>query len=731
MNMRIIGLFCSLLIMSGLFTACGKAETDQQQPAGAYWKTAGFDGTEITSGDYWSDLFLWDDGTGYFRVSQATPASNYYGMSDEKSCDWSLEANGSLTLFSPGTKTVLYSGSVANDVLTLPYDGYAAETIKMEPAEMPPYGSHWSIPNLYGTWKMLAYTDTASGYHAVPYYTAGSTQEYFASEITLDQVIGVHFWLADPLNDRLEIIHDLDIGKRDNDDTWHPLTAGAIWEDCVNQAWYAELTGNNNPDVQFYVTYADDKLLLKKKDKTNPNNFPASFTAEFEYVGYREYLGEGDGKEIVNQRYAEVAYSMILDQYRKNLQNDLDFSEKADFLVSALENYAHIGNEVEVNELRTSIVEPLSGNSNLGYATHDLNHDGIPELIILSEEGYLDDYAINSIFTLHNGRTALVGAYWSRNRCVLDQDGTLYINGSSGADDNFSASFSLSARTGKLQLIERFSMPYEPSITTQEAGLVFKSLVNNNQNPTNDIAKQGNAEVNLAQIYPFSSIVEYNGKVYSIYASPEIPNFIGITGSTKFTSLPQAITQKMESQDMYVYRFTIYQDKIYYLAAEPGSDVTPGVIGRCNLDGSQPEELAEVNNFSTCMIADSWLYSDGNAYASKHEIFGIDLNNMRFVPDLDFPDMIEPGIVDYNGFYYYFSGSTLYKKEMKTESISEIITLTTGPMNTTGEGSVLSAAGGTVYYVTLGEYSESGNAYLFGVSINGGASEFLASWFKA
>jgi hypothetical protein len=46
-----------------------------------------------------------------------------------------------------------------------------------------------------------------------------------------------------------------------------------------------------------------------------------------------------------------------------------------------------------------------------------------------------------------------VGAYWSRNSCVIDAAGTLYISGSSGAADSSSASYSF--RGGdELQLIE-------------------------------------------------------------------------------------------------------------------------------------------------------------------------------------------------------------------------------------------------------------------------------------
>ena len=111
-------------------------------------------------------------------------------------------------------------------------------------------------------------------------------------------------------------------------------------------------------------------------------------------------------------------------------------------------------------------------------------------------------------------------------------------------------------------------------------------------------------------VYIFNTIVAYNARAYSIYAAPEIPNFIGIKGSTAFSPLPDGIGKYLAAEDenRYVYNFTIYQDKIYYLAAEPGSDTTFGAVYRCNLDGNQNELLVYANNLSVCMISSGQLY---------------------------------------------------------------------------------------------------------------------------
>ena len=138
----------------------------------------------------------------------------------------------------------------------------------------------------------------------------------------------------------------------------------------------------------------------------------------------------------------------------------------------------------------------------LGYALRDLNNDDIPELIILA-----DDYSISAVYSLVNEAPVLVGAYWSRNSCVIDAAGTLYISGSSGAADSSSASYSF--RGGdELQLIEmvgvesydektfetfpegryyRIQNGEKTVIDEEEAGILFKKFPSHYpENPTKD-----------------------------------------------------------------------------------------------------------------------------------------------------------------------------------------------------------------------------------------------------
>ena len=725
-----------------------KQQTTQHAQNGVYWKTAGFDGLETESGELWSDLFLWEDGTGYFRYSQATPSGGYYGIHDVTDCDWTIASDGTLTLFRSGTKTVLYAGSVSGNVLTLNYDECASEPIKMGRAKMPPFGSHWTVLNLYGTWRMTGRTMAGNSHQTMSYYTQGGMTGYFSSELTLDRVIGAHFWLAYPLDEKQEIIRNLNIGHQNQDGTWLPIKEGPIWDGCVNEAWHVELSGNSDPAVRFYVAYANGQLFLRKDDLKNPSE---SFTAEFEYVGDNYDMAEqayqhNKTSDFVDVRYAEVAYSVILDLLRSTLQFDWTPENTADFITACLENEAHITDETALNALNSALFEPLQYSAGeFGYAIRDINEDGFPELFILVRDDYSEGDTVIAIFTIHENKTVLVDAFWSRKRCTVDMDGTIYINGSSGWDNSSSESYQLNAGTGRLQLIRTFDESYEPQITAAEAGLFLTPFSGGSTQVTQTTptspatspqAGNDNRVNDSEQVHIFSSIAGYDGKVYSIYAAPEIPNFIGIKGSTKFTPLPDGITRYLESEGegLYVYNFTIYQNRIYYLAAEPGSIATPGIVYRCNMDGTQNEAVDYVTSASTCMIFDGWLYSDGETEGGYIITTAKKLDNLLVPYERDFPEEIDPGIVHHQGFLYYFSEGTLYKKDLQTESTTVITMLTTGSTNLYGSGSVIAVVGETVYYATNGDYSDNGsggNTYLYGVSIHGGTGDLLATWFTA
>ena len=732
MNKRVIYVLCAILVLvAGFFLVRGIISSNedpnlgqtQKSNEGTYWKTAGFDGIELEYGEFWSDVFLWEDGTGYFRFSQATPASNYYGMYDVESCDWSLGEGGLLTLYKSGTNSVLYTGSIENDVLMLNYDGYIMETIRMEQAQMPPYGAHFTVLDLYGTWQMVAYTDKSSGYH-----TAEELGRYFASEITLDQVISNHYWLADPSRGIAEIFHTMDIGYYD-DYAWHPISEGPIWDGNLNQAWHVEITRSGNSNVHFYATYADGKLFFKKVDDNNPNSFPYSFTAEYEYVGYREELGENSVVDAINKKFGLTAYALVLENYEYAVNSVGDKGTIADNVVSYLESNVKISDSDMSRELYYSIEEPLYGGEKMGYAVRDINLDGVPELFIISDEGYGGNYAIKSVYTLNNGDPSLVGAYWSRKRCMVDSDGVFYIEGSSGADDSTLGTYRLNSTAMGLQKVTGSYRPFYPMIPISEAGLLFTPFVVSTGGSSSN---SGQAQVDDVA-YAFSTVVGYRGKVYSIFASPEIPNTIGLSGSTKLTPLPAAIGKAMELEGRYIYSFTICQDKIYYVAGIAGEQPIPGVIYRCNLDGSGNERLAEgvidyKAYYPRICVHDGSLYYEMRVN-DNYTVIKMDLNTFARKEVVFFPYQMMASNATDNGDTYSFGGRTIYRNDERTGTLVPVISLTVsyGEVDQNGDGFVLDVVDEEIYYYTLGEAYKSVNLYR--VNINGGKSEHLASWF--
>ncbi|MCL2105520.1 MAG: hypothetical protein FWH26_00380 [Oscillospiraceae bacterium] len=92
----------------------------------------------------------------------------------------------------------------------------------------------------------------------------------------------------------------------------------------------------------------------------------------------------------------------------------------------------------------------LGGKEDLGYAIYDINGDGVMELMILSR-AYYD---IHALFTLRGDTPVMLGAYWSRSRCVIDTDGRLYYMGSGGADDTIERVYTLAPGGTSLRVTE-------------------------------------------------------------------------------------------------------------------------------------------------------------------------------------------------------------------------------------------------------------------------------------
>ena len=111
---RIISLLCLASLTALLFPSCGKRNgVPQSTPdlRDTYWKAVEFRAEGIGEDEFWADLFLWADGSGYFHFSQATAESGFWGYRDMADCGWNLDGE-TLTLTEPESpSTVMYTGT--------------------------------------------------------------------------------------------------------------------------------------------------------------------------------------------------------------------------------------------------------------------------------------------------------------------------------------------------------------------------------------------------------------------------------------------------------------------------------------------------------------------------------------------------------------------------------------------------------------------------------------------
>ena len=86
-----------------------------------------------------------------------------------------------------------------------------------------------------------------------------------------------------------------------------------------------------------------------------------------------------------------------------------------------------------------------------GYAFCDLNKNGNDELLLL-----LDDYTTLAIFAFANDKPVLLDNYWNRKKCTIDEDGSLQVYGSGGADTSSFSIFKISDNDKELVLLEEY-----------------------------------------------------------------------------------------------------------------------------------------------------------------------------------------------------------------------------------------------------------------------------------
>ncbi len=100
----------------------------------------------------------------------------------------------------------------------------------------------------------------------------------------------------------------------------------------------------------------------------------------------------------------------------------------------------------------TVAIEP----NGFGYALKDLNGNGIPELILLAKEEYLDDdYYITAIYSLVGNDPKLLDSFWYRYSCCIGKDGFIYTQGSSSAWDSVYEKNKIKSDGSAIEVVEK------------------------------------------------------------------------------------------------------------------------------------------------------------------------------------------------------------------------------------------------------------------------------------
>ncbi len=95
-----------------------------------------------------------------------------------------------------------------------------------------------------------------------------------------------------------------------------------------------------------------------------------------------------------------------------------------------------------------------------GYAIADINDDGTPELLLLTN--YSEDPALRSLFTLSDGEPICLGFYGPRFWGDVAADGTVWHAGSDSADSGSRAIYSLAPHASELTFVVGHDYDYWP-----------------------------------------------------------------------------------------------------------------------------------------------------------------------------------------------------------------------------------------------------------------------------
>lgn len=140
----------------------------------------------------------------------------------------------------------------------------------------------------------------------------------------------------------------------------------------------------------------------------------------------------------------EEIYAQVLDGYYADLVSEFPIDNYFPMTLGTFETTIGSAIDTALNKV--------------GYAMKDINGDGMQELLIMEvfdrgQTSYHGD-KILALYTIVNDEARFLAGGWARNRFYLLNDGMIYNEGSSGADDSSFEIYSLMESSTALEQIE-------------------------------------------------------------------------------------------------------------------------------------------------------------------------------------------------------------------------------------------------------------------------------------
>jgi len=144
-------------------------------------------------------------------------------------------------------------------------------------------GGQYDVHNLFGTWRLVSYTDSNGT------FTAENWGNYIYSEISI-YTTEIADYIMDDWHGFGEEETDLEVKR----------VEGVPWPECANQDWYVEFNRLDGTLLPFRVTRTGNGLLLWKNNPSN-GSFPYSFYGvyqrldldrQYDWYDRDEWIGE-------------------------------------------------------------------------------------------------------------------------------------------------------------------------------------------------------------------------------------------------------------------------------------------------------------------------------------------------------------------------------------------------------------------------------------------------------